>query len=1255
MTRAIPGRGRSSLLTLAAWLLFGLAGTTPTAQADLPKVPDDWEIRLVAAVPAVKYPCQIACGPDGALYVAENPMDQTSPPNQPIDRILLFRDGEEPVVFAENLAAVFGMAWRDDALYVMHMPFLSVLRDTNGDGKADERKDLFTDLGLNPGQPNNLNDHIVSGIQFGMDGKLYISVGDKGVPRATGPEGRVVQLVGGGTLRCNPDGTDLEVFSTGTRNHLEPNLDHLDRLFTYDNTDDGDGWWTRVTYHLDGAHYGYPYDYHKHQHRMLNRIAEYGGGSPCGGVVARDSRWPRRYQGSVIWSEWGKAKVQAFIFEPDGAGFKVKEVIDLVQAGPLGDFRPIDLALSPNGETLYIADWGMGGWGNKLEKVGRVFALTPKSLNPPLPRGSNADPIPTLLAALDHADYSERLRAQRELIRRGGEALGAASRALNDPATTERAGVHLVWVVDGIAGGSPDALMPHLAAFRSPHAEVRAQAARAVGLRHVPIAGADLVGLLSDSAPQVRLQALIALGHAADPETVGAIVPFLGDPDPYLKHAARVALRRIAAWPPTVKGLNHPDSAVRKGLIETLERVADPVAAQALADHAADSQNHPAEERAYALTMLAAGHRLSPPWDGKWWGTRPTQGRPFPQTIDWAGTSMIHQAILARLIDPAPEVRRAAIAAVRLAQPDGAAKAIRQRLAVEDEPATRLDLVAALGELPDPENQSQAALIALATANDAGISADLRTVAVESIGKLAATTPNGWLAVLTLIDAEGTEDDALTVLIDLTTERQVANALEPIVRKLGHASPTVRAAAARGCGRLKLTDARRQPLRDLLNDPDAGVRVAAAEALGQLADRVALPALIERAGDRAETVEVRFAATGATCLIPDLAALPIYLDALGGKNADLRRLAAQALSAIRDQAAPVLDQLASRRELPSRLLPELREIYRTRKPLRSWNVIGPFREEVAPPFPIAEGQAIDLDLKVEGRAGREVGFQTVAAVDDQGEINLGRLYRDDADHSAFALAEIVSDRDRQAEFAVGSDDTITVWLNGQQVFEYNGNRSFAHAQNTFQATLRTGANQVVIHCGNRGGGWQFSLQYADDPQYAFLKETSDFAAFDPDRYRDFALKTSGDSTKGRALFFDLQGLACVKCHAVGGEGGKVGPDLTDVGAKYPREELVTAILQPSAKIASGYESVVVLTLDGAVTNGILKAETEAIVELEDGEGRRVTIKKEEVELIQPSEVSLMPSGLADGLTPRDFADLIAYLSGLRDRQDASRP
>src|SRR6185312_14824873 len=189
------------------------------------------------------------------------------------------------------------------------------------------------------------------------------------------------------------DGTKLEVFTSGTRNHLEPNLDDRDNLFTYDNTDDGLGWWTRVTHHVDGGYYGYPYDYHPRPDRMLPRMAEYGGGSPCGAVFYKEDAWPERYRNVGFWAEWGKCKVHAFRFEPDGSTFKVAEAIDFALPSDVANFRPIDLAVSYDGRTLYVADWGMGGWGKKDEKVGRIFAVTYKGAVATRRRGSDSDPV----------------------------------------------------------------------------------------------------------------------------------------------------------------------------------------------------------------------------------------------------------------------------------------------------------------------------------------------------------------------------------------------------------------------------------------------------------------------------------------------------------------------------------------------------------------------------------------------------------------------------------------------------------------------------------------------------------------------------------------------------------------------------------------------------------------------------------------------------------------------------------------------
>ena len=681
----------------ALWL--GL-GAIPSAAAGLPKVPEGFQVRLVASVPAVQYPSQVATAPDGSLFVGEDPMDQVGPADRPIDRILLFRDGKDPVVFAERLNAIFGMVWHDGALYVMNMPNLTVLRDTDGDGVADVRRELFTDLGVPAGAPNDFNDHIVSGLQIGIDNYLYISVGDKGVPRATGPDGRTAQVVGGGTLRCRLDGTGLEVFSTGTRNHLEPNLDARDNLFTYDNTDDGQGWWTRVTHHVDGGHYGYPYDYHDRPDRMLPRMAEYGGGSPCGGIVYKEDVWPEPYRGRAIWAEWAKRQVRAFSFAPRGSTFEVADVIEFVEPKGVGDFRPLDLALSYDGRTMYIADWGLGGWGNKTEKLGRVYAVTYTGAVATRPRGRDSDPIEAQIRQLDHPSFNERRRAQTALSKKGREALAAVSDALADSKTDPVAQRHLVWTLDAIAGGTPEASERLIAALRSPWPDVRSQAARALGVRAVPIAEEPLKALLDDPEHTVQLQAVIALGRIGASGAVEGLLPLLASSDTHLAFSARQALRRIGDWKATAAGLDSHDPKVRIGTMLTLEMIYEPEAAEALARYATDP-TRPDSERARALTLLAEGHRKTPPWDGKWWGTQPTRRPPPAKSIDWEGTPLVLETIRKGLADPVVAVRGAAVRAATQAGDRPSLPTLRARLATEDDPAVRLAIVQAFGTMRD--------------------------------------------------------------------------------------------------------------------------------------------------------------------------------------------------------------------------------------------------------------------------------------------------------------------------------------------------------------------------------------------------------------------------------------------------------------------------------------------------------------------------------------------------------------------------
>jgi len=1219
-----------------------MAAAVGSSIAAMPKVPDGFKIRLVAAVPAVQYPSQVATAPDGSLFVGEDPMDQIGPADQAIDRILLFREGKEPVVFADKLYAIFGMVWHEGALYVMNMPHLTVLRDRDGDGEADERKELFTDLGVPAGSPNDFNDHIVSGLKIGIDGYLYISVGDKGVPKATGRDGRTAQLKGGGVLRCRPDGMGLEVFSSGTRNHLEPNLDDRDNLFTYDNTDDGLGWWTRVSHHIDGGYFGYPFDYHDRQDRMLPRMAEYGGGSPCGGVYYGEDAWPEKYRGLFFWAEWGQRVVRAFRFEPAGASFKVAETFDFVEPGDVEDFRPLDLALANDGKTMYVADWSFGSWNNKTEKVGRVYAVTydRATRSRSRPRRKDTDSMEVQIRQLDHPSFNERFRAQANLVRRGKTALSAVTAALADTATSAVAKRHLVWVIDGIVGGTPEASYPLIDALKSPNRDVRAQAARALGERAVPIALDPLLKRLRDGEPAVRLQVMIALGRIGQAEAIPAILPLVAHPDVYLAYSARQALRRIGDWPVIARGLESTDAKVRSGVLLTMEEVYDVTAAGQLARFA-ESPQRPADERAKAIAYLSEVGRKAPPWDGKWWGTQPAQGKPPAKTIAWEGTPLVMAAIRELMTDKSPEVRTAAVDALAATDDRHSRPLLRTRFTAERDPGVIRAIALAIGKLNDIESLD----LLIAALRDDKMPGPVRNAALESIESIGSS--KAVEALVDLLERKMLAVDKQPRVIAALARFTDTRAIKPILEALKSSAPAVRGSAIDALVEIVKSnkgskrDDVNSSVRVLLSDPAALVQNRAIAAVAALGDRQAIPTLIELT----DKAELRFEAGLALAALPDVRALQVYLRGLIDKNADMRKSSAGAIAAIRDPAARVLDQLSKRNELPEAVVPELRSIFAGIVPIASWQVLGPFPSDQVPTR--GAHDSVDLSASFVGVGGKRVTWQSVNAVDPDGQIDLGRTYSHDHDRAACGFAKLESPHERNARMVVGSDDTLTVWLNGKQVYDFADRRGFSHDQDTFDVTLRQGANTILVRCGNRGGPWAFAVAVTGVADYAFLKGIGR-AAFNPENYRTVALKGEGNATRGRKLFSDLQGLACVKCHAVGKEGGAVGPELSTVGAKYPRDELIASVLYPSAKISSGFEPATFALSDGRVVTGIVRNETADAVEIQDADAKLVRLVRDQIEERKRSDVSLMPNGLAQGLSPQDFADLIAYLETLKN-------
>ncbi len=136
-----------------------------------------------------------------------------------------------------------------------------------------------------------------------------------------------------------------------------------------------------------------------------------------------------------------------------------------------------------------------------------------------------------------------------------------------------------------------------------------------------------------------------------------------------------------------------------------------------------------------------------------------------------------------------------------------------------------------------------------------------------------------------------------------------------------------------------------------------------------------------------------------------------------------------------------------------------------------------------------------------------------------------------------------------------------------------------------------------------------------------------------------ALRMKGDPAAGAAVFKKL----CITCHRLGNEGVEVGPDLASLNDKSP-ESLLSAILEPNRALESKYAAFTVATVDGRVLNGLIASESATSVTLRRQEGKDEVLLRSDIDEMTASGQSLMPEGLEKDLTPRDLADLIAYIA-----------
>ena len=135
----------------------------------------------------------------------------------------------------------------------------------------------------------------------------------------------------------------------------------------------------------------------------------------------------------------------------------------------------------------------------------------------------------------------------------------------------------------------------------------------------------------------------------------------------------------------------------------------------------------------------------------------------------------------------------------------------------------------------------------------------------------------------------------------------------------------------------------------------------------------------------------------------------------------------------------------------------------------------------------------------------------------------------------------------------------------------------------------------------------------------------------------------GKSENGKAVFARV----CANCHQIDGKGYTFGPELTKVATRLNRHDLIESIVEPSAKMDPKYLTEIIRTTDEEIITGFIMSETKTEITLALPEGKKRTIKVEDIEERKVAKQSSMPENLGGTIAPTEFLDLIEYMTSLK--------
>jgi len=429
---------------------------SPEEEQKLFKLPPGFEIQLVAAEPEIQKPLNMAFDAKGRLWVTDTvEYPYAAPLDKPgRDSIKILEDtnndgrADKITTFVDGLNIPIGLLPYKDGVIAHSIPNIWLFRDTDGDGKCDERAVLY-----GPFDHTRDTHGMENAFRRGFDGWIYACHGFNNDSHVKGADGHEVHMNSGNTFRFRPDGSRIEHFTHGQVNPFGMCIDELFNIFTADCHS------KPITQLLRGGHYpsfGKPHDGLGFVPPMMDHL--HGSTAICGIAKVDGLNFPLEYRGNLLSGNVMTSRINRNSLIYHGSTIKCKEEPDFLSTDDPW-FRPVDLQIGPDG-ALYIADFYnriIGHYEVPLPHPGRdrtsgriwrvVYKGDAEGAKPAeRQKDLTTASIDELIAELDHPVLTQRLLAAEVVVQRidkdEAEKIGSAYEA----STSVAQRVQLMWI-----------------------------------------------------------------------------------------------------------------------------------------------------------------------------------------------------------------------------------------------------------------------------------------------------------------------------------------------------------------------------------------------------------------------------------------------------------------------------------------------------------------------------------------------------------------------------------------------------------------------------------------------------------------------------------------------------------------------------------------------------------------------------------------------------------------------------------------